>query len=161
MLYSTMSTELVDILCGSDVLFDAFHCIYPYVDDRKSNIVLLTHFLEMILCRIDGIFHLPQVQNPLVQRAIEIVNTRLTTITAEELAGQLNLNVCYFTRLFHAETGMPPMEYIRTCRLLQGIEFIRGGMNVGEAALACGYTSPAAFSNSVKKHFRCTPTQFQ
>ncbi len=153
--------QILDIPCDSDPLLDTLRYLIPYFAEWRKERDLINSALEMILCVIDRIHPLPRIQSPIISKALEIVETRYASITSASLAEELNYNESYFIRLFRQETGMPPMQYIRICRITQGLDKIRSGMDIGTASALCGYTSPAAFSAAVQAHFHCTPSAFR
>ncbi len=159
--FAMQNASLVEIAVSRSRLFETFAHIRDFADNGNGNAEMLTHFLEMILCHIDDIEKLPIIENPLITSALDRIHARCPAITTAILARELNLNECYFIRLFGRELGIAPMQYIRTCRLVMGIECLRSGMNVTQAALACGYQSATAFSSAIHSNFHCTPSSIR
>lgn len=80
-------------------------------------------------------------------------------LTIDLLSSMANLSRFHFCRIFKDVTGKPPGEYLNTLRLNKAEGMLRdGGVNITEAALACGFNDTNYFSRLFKRHKRATPS---
>ncbi|MEM7225716.1 MAG: helix-turn-helix transcriptional regulator [Pseudomonadota bacterium] len=63
-------------------------------------------------------------------------------------------------RLFVAETGMPPLRWLRHARILHAISRLAAGEKVSSVALDMGYESPSAFSYMFRRTLGRSPRDF-
>ncbi|MEO1029651.1 MAG: helix-turn-helix transcriptional regulator, partial [Pseudomonadota bacterium] len=78
----------------------------------------------------------------------------------ENLQDALNssgLNRRTAERLFSAQTGMSPAQWLRTARLSQSVISLVNGESIDEVALETGYKSRSAFSHAFKRKFGFSP----
>lgn len=83
-------------------------------------------------------------------------------ITMAQLADLLGCSVSYMHRLFKAEIGKSPNDYIMGIRLEQASQLLlTSQLSVGEIALSTGYPDMYYFSRLFKKHFGVSPLHFR
>jgi len=64
----------------------------------------------------------------------------------------------YLSRIFSQEMGRGIFQYLRALRLERAADLLREGkMNVTQAALAVGYSSPSHFSTAFHEAYGCCP----
>ena len=63
--------------------------------------------------------------------------------------------------LFREYLGTTPMEYVTRYRLDKACALLREGINVTEAALACGFHGSSYFAEVFKRTWHITPRDFQ
>ncbi|MDO6684433.1 MULTISPECIES: AraC family transcriptional regulator [unclassified Agarivorans] len=83
--------------------------------------------------------------------------------SATELAKIAAYSRFHFHRCFKQLTGENVNDYIRRTRLERcaNILIFSPGLTVQDAALQCGFQSPASFSQAFKKHFGRSPKQWR
>ena len=91
------------------------------------------------------------------------VGSNLTAeYTIEDLAKMANLSEPYLHRLFKAETGKTPMEFIRDIRLEKLRDLLLNTfMLCKEICAAVGFSDPVIFSRIFKKKYGITPQVFR
>jgi len=63
-------------------------------------------------------------------------------------------------RLFVAETGMPPSQWLRHARVLHAISRLAAGEKVSSVAFDMGYSSSSAFSYMFRQTLGRSPSEF-
>lgn len=83
-------------------------------------------------------------------------------LTLREIAAQFHLNHCYMTMLFKKETGISVYDYLIRTRMEKAKELlIQTDKKIYEIADMVGYGYSQHFSNSFKKYFNCTISEFR
>ncbi len=83
-------------------------------------------------------------------------------IRVEDIADSVSLSKYHFSRIFKAETGYSPHEYLFSVRLARARELLTGTrMTVDSIAATCGFTSTSHFIRSFKRETGTTPTMFR
>lgn len=89
-------------------------------------------------------------------------NYALPSFGINEIASQMFYSVSYVSRIFKESTGMTPMEYATSLRMLKAMDFLRSGKySVSQTAYLVGYNSPFYFSKEFKKYFGHSPSEFK
>lgn len=80
----------------------------------------------------------------------------------------LPLNYDYLRRLFKAQTGMTPHDYLVSRRMQLAANMLSGSVSnrysrysVAQVAEACGYFEPLYFSRVFRKHFGVSPSEYR
>lgn len=98
-----------------------------------------------------------------LEKSIAYINENLRSkITVKQLADICSISENYYRRLFKAEFGVSPIEYINNKRILTAKEMLLSGyFSVSEAAYECGFSEPRYFNAVFKKYVGMSPTQFR
>ena len=99
----------------------------------------------------------PQSENSLASIKLYIDNNFMNPISVEEIAKEHNMDRTYLSKLFKKKYGKSLKEYIIYTRLKEARLLLTNGKNVTEAALFCGFNSPAHFSRIYKKYYMDPP----
>lgn len=79
-------------------------------------------------------------------------------ISVGELAERFHHDRVYFSRIFRAQTGRSPKQYLCERRLAEAKRLMREqGCSATEAAEAVGYPDLASFSKSFRRHCGVSP----
>ena len=79
-------------------------------------------------------------------------------LEVSDLARLAALSVPRFHVRFVSETGMTPQAFIRSRRLLKGLDLLKSSsLPVGEVAARVGYSSQSAFTSALHRQFSLTP----
>lgn len=102
-------------------------------------------------------------QNRLVQNALLYFNSNFSSpIKISELAARLQVSQQYLARLFKAETGMSPVQYLNRLRIEKAKEAMReSAVNISEAALAAGFDNLYYFSRLFKQLEGMSPSAYR
>ncbi len=83
-------------------------------------------------------------------------------VTLDNLAGVIFKSKTQAMRLFRAEYGLPPYEYLIKQRLRRAEELLTGtGMPIKEIAHLSGFTNEHYFSHTFKQRIGQTPSEFR
>lgn len=90
-----------------------------------------------------------------------IIYNYMNDLNVEAVAGMLNLDRRYASRLFKHEYGMPIISFIVQYRMKKAKEFLKNGHSVSQTATMVGYTDVFNFSKMFKKTYGQSPKAFQ
>lgn len=98
-------------------------------------------------------------KRPVVQQAIAFINDRISEqLSVEQIAEATFTSPQHLTRLFKADLGTTPANYVWQQRTQRGIELLRStGLSVQEISVQLGYSSPFHFSRLVKQQTGKSP----
>lgn len=97
-----------------------------------------------------------------VQRMQEYIEAHLTEeITLVDLSKKSMYSPWYSLRLFREYTGLTPADYIRRLRLSESAKKLKeGGVQVTDAAYACGFDSLDGYRRAFQREFGCNPGEY-
>lgn len=82
--------------------------------------------------------------------------------TVEKLAERCFMSRSKFANLFHEIVGEPPLAYLKQHRLRLASQYLRTGqLSIQQIAHHVGYSSETAFSQTFKKYFQLSPSQYR
>lgn len=98
-----------------------------------------------------------------INKAIQYIEQNITEeISAEDVAGQVNISSFYFQKGFRLLCGYTVAEYIRNRRLaLAAGELVAGSGKVIDIAMKYGYDSPDSFTKAFSRFHGVTPSMVQ
>ena len=116
----------------------------------------------------NGIFELDQtriasVDKKFLENVFNIITENIpnASFNVESLTQKLNLTRAVLHRKIVSLVGQPPVELIRRIRLTRAADLIqKKSGNISEIALDVGFNNPAYFSESFKKQFGITPSEY-
>ncbi len=119
--------------------------------------------------RKQGVFELNQtritsVDKKFLQKAFDRITDHISdsSFSVELLVEELAISRSVLHRKILSLTGETPGELIRRIRLNKAADLIKQKFgNLSEIALEVGFNNPAHFSESFKKQFGVTPSQYQ
>ncbi|ABQ24492.1 transcriptional regulator, AraC family [Geotalea uraniireducens Rf4] len=97
-----------------------------------------------------------------IHRVIEYIQTHAgKKLSIGQLAAVAAMSTSHFSRIFKRETGHPPLAYLNRVRLEQARKLLRTGeCSVTSVALSCGFASPSHFTDSFRRFYGQSPTDF-
>ena len=103
------------------------------------------------------------IQKARVQAAIDFMSANLhRRVDGNELAQCVHLSISHFARLFKAETGVAPGQYLTNLRMEKAGQLLATSfLSIKETMGAVGYNSRGNFLRFFKKHFRATPSEYR
>lgn len=97
-----------------------------------------------------------------IAKALKIFeNNYYLDISVEDVANELGLSRCYFTRLFKSFMHMSPKDYLIQFRIQRACEFLAvPNSTVASVANSVGY-DPVVFSRTFKRLIGVSPSQYK
>lgn len=101
------------------------------------------------------------------REAVRQLMSRLETgygqpLSLKAISSELYLNPTHLTRLFKAQTGVTPQEYLKRVRIMKAKEMLRyTEWSVGEIAQRVGFTHPSNFIHQFRRAEGVTPAQYR
>jgi two-component system response regulator YesN len=99
-----------------------------------------------------------------IAKAINFIETNYAgNISIGDIAGYVGLSVNYLSRVFKAETGKPPLEYLSRYRISRSIELLKGESrcSLQEVSQLVGYQDAHSFIRFFKKYEGITPGDYR
>ena len=82
--------------------------------------------------------------------------------SVENMARTANLSPTYLSHLFKAETGLSPLQYLKSLRMLKAKELMETTfLTVKEVMYRVGVKDKCHFARDFKKAYGMSPTQFR
>ncbi len=105
---------------------------------------------------------LSRIDEEFIQKFTDIVEENITSDKLDMPYMQEAMGMSHSTlyRKIKGLTGMSGNEFIRKIRLKHGYKALEEGLNVSEAAYACGFNDVGHFRNSFRDEFGINPSQF-
>ena len=100
----------------------------------------------------------------LMHKVLEIINERISdpSLNVEILANAIGISRGHLHRKIKEITGTSPGEYIRTIRLNQAAQLLKGDKkNISQIAYSVGYSNPSVFSTAFKSFFGISAKDYQ
>ena len=115
---------------------------------------LLRLYAELFSKERRGNNHVKRVENYIRAAYME-------HITVEQIAGQMNLDRRYLSRLFKEKTGQTIQQYLLGVRLEAACQCLQEGHGVQETAQLCGYEDMSNFSKMFKRRYGVSPAHWK
>lgn len=128
----------------------------PQPDDHRLSALVHTLFGSLAA----------KIRKPLsssIQKACLYLETHFQEpVTVEDAARQTALSKYHFSRVFKAETGSSPHEYLSTLRLRRARELVmETTRSIDAIAVECGFSSASHFIRAFKKDLDFTPAVYR
>ena len=146
-----------------------------FIDENKKanpgcKLMLQTLSIQlavyMIRCVKNNLLTFPQNYNNCrkdnIRRTVEFIRENYyNSFSIDNLSHIANLSPYHFIRVFKAETGKTPYEFLLEIKVEKAIELIKTRKyTITEIAMICGFTSSSHFSNVFRKIKGISPTDF-
>ncbi len=131
--------------------------------DHLVSILLIECVRDYILSLEHHHTWLSAISHPELSNALAAIHGQPEqSWTVESLAEQCHMSRSKFAQLFTQIVGETPLAYLQQHRLRLAAQYLRnGGFSVQQIAHWVGYSSETAFSQSFKKQFQMTPSQYR
>lgn len=150
----------------------AGYCLYTYLKrEKRKHDEIWTDSQEMIKMRtyLNSEVNLPEAEfkrldKLLLDKAIKIVENHLaeTNFDVTALAEAMNMSRSTFTRKIKSITGKTPLDFIRDIKMQYAREMLESKTaSITDVIIALGYSDHKNFTNTFKKAFGMTPSEYQ
>ncbi|MDM4765072.1 AlkA N-terminal domain-containing protein [Pelomonas sp. SE-A7] len=104
-------------------------------------------------------FSVMDASRTLARQAAELINASVAEPPSiEQLAERLGITDRHLRRIFAAEQGVTPLQYLQTRRLLLAKQLLTDSdLNITEVAAASGFASLRRFNAAFLEHYRLQP----
>ncbi len=104
-----------------------------------------------------------RIRDSRIQTAIEFMETNFQRkISLSDMADAAHLSKSHFSRVFNAQTGCTPGDYLIRLRVENARELLmRGSLSVKEVMTLAGFNAKSNFTRSFKKHFDVAPSEYR
>jgi AraC family transcriptional regulator len=104
----------------------------------------------------------PGREDARVRKAIALMREQLDQpLTLADLAAAAWLSPYHFLRVFKQATGETPARYRTRLRVREAARLLDAGRTVSEAAVCCGFSSPAHLSSAFLRETGMRPSQYR
>lgn len=99
----------------------------------------------------------------IIENSLAYINEHFSEpLTLEALAENSNMSPFHFTRVFTAETGFTPHQYLIATRINSAKFLLRtSGISINEVAFSSGFNSESSFCSTFKKWEHTTPGEYR
>jgi YesN/AraC family two-component response regulator len=98
-----------------------------------------------------------------IQRLVKAVENNISdsNYQLDDLCNEIGMNYLQLYRKIKAITNMSIKQFILTIKMRNAAKMLESGkFNISEVAYDVGFSSPAYFSETFKKHFSLTPSEY-
>lgn len=99
----------------------------------------------------------------LLERIMKAVNENIgnSEFGVEELADNVGLSRVHLHRKMKALLGLAPLDFLKSVRLKRAAELLKkNNTNISQVGYTVGFSSPGQFSDSFRKYFGCSPSEY-
>jgi AraC-like DNA-binding protein/CheY-like chemotaxis protein len=134
------------------------------VDQYLSKVWPASAPLDRFREIVEDVLRYHGIEDPLVRRAIAMIEARYTdaTLGPKALANDLGVHTATLARAFNAQTQMSPAGYFRNVRLDRGAALLAAtDRTVKEVWVAVGYNHASNFDRDFKERFGVAPRKYR
>lgn len=147
-------------------VLSAFEDIFYYYNNHiEKRQLLLSALSNLIVNYVIAFQHDKQLSKAVEEIKNDIVrNFPDCDYELDEYLKSLPFSYDYLRKLFKSEMGITPHAYLTHIRMQTAQKLLSSldhEYNVSKVASMCGYDEPLYFSRVFKKHFGCSPIQYQ
>ena len=138
-------------LSGHEKLRHLILALTEEFSDPACPMQIASAYFEIIRQELERILGSGTHYSPVTKNILQIIhNGDLPTLTVREIARQANLNENYLIRVFHAEMGVTPHQYLNYMKAELAVAYCQQNLKMEEIAYRLGYSSVSSLSYSFK-----------
>lgn len=100
--------------------------------------------------------------NPLVKRALAIIEREYRTLSVDRLAGMLYVDPCHLARSFRREVGVTPKQYLTRVKLTYAEYYLTNTTHtIQQIADMVGYANYTSFYIAFRQRFGLAPEEYR
>lgn len=131
--------------------FDQIHEVFSDIKSELDN-------------RVRKELQVPEVEHPLLSRAITLMMNELDNCTLQNIANSLEINPSYLSRLFKFQTGVHFHNFLLSMKMKRAAAMLLANdhyyRNI-DMAQALGYGDTQNFCRAFRKYHNMTPGEFR
>lgn len=129
--------------------------------EQESGLFQIAHSLVRNAGKLDKIQSVARTDSLLLQ-AKEYIHAHLDQdISIDDISRAANLSKFHFIRLFRAQFGITPHQYVLNCRLNSARKALESGIRASDVAQNSGFSDSSHLNRRFKRVFGMTPKQYQ
>lgn len=131
----------------------------PVNGGERCSVLIYEYIMEVRALMLSG----GTRRGGITARAMEYMNENFSRdITLEELAASSGVSLQHFCRVFRAQTGMRPMEYLARRRVSEAKRLLCcTDISVSEIARLTGYSTPTYFGTVFRRYEGISPSDYR
>ncbi len=130
------------------------------LETESQYLWLMTQLIERYA---DASFTEPKLgrEKKAIEKACRYIEENFANgVSLDELAQHVAFSPYYFLRVFHAEVGMPPYQYLESIRVRHAQRLIESGKPLAEVTIETGFSSQSHMTRHFKRIIGVTPGQY-
>ncbi|OGV49130.1 MAG: hypothetical protein A2017_08060 [Lentisphaerae bacterium GWF2_44_16] len=143
--------------------------ILNYIPEKNEpDVQIMASYINLLLLNIakeQGPVPVPSgkaTDHRIESAIVYIKNKILEKISPHDVAKHIKMSVTHFTRIFRAETGHTPMEYVRQLRIRKAADMLKfSDMNISQISDTLNFPDLHTFSRSFKMETGVSPRDFR
>ena len=148
---------------GEEMIADAETTVSLFSSDQSGSKLKMNLFVMKLLYKCYSISVKAQIQSPAVEACIAYIREHFhQSITLEDLGTLTGYVPLHVLRIFKAETGKTPHEYLSDLRMTQARNLLLNtDLSIAQVSSDCGFQSSSHFQTLFKQRFGITPGKFR
>lgn len=148
---------------GEEMIADAKTTVSLFSSDQMGSKLKMNLYVMKLLYKCYSLSVKAQIQSPAVEACIAYIREHFhQPITLEDLGALTGYVPLHVLRLFKAETGKTPHEYLSELRMTQARNLLLNtDAPIARIASECGFQSASHFQTFFKQKFGITPGRFR
>ncbi|MBQ8432369.1 MAG: helix-turn-helix domain-containing protein [Clostridia bacterium] len=149
--------------CGEEIIADASNTVSLFAADRVGSKLKMNMMFLRLLYKCYSFSVKSQIQSPAVQTCIAYLREHFSEqITLEHLGTLTGYVPLHVLRIFKAETGETPHDYLCNLRMTYARNLLLNtDGTISEVASKCGFQSSSHFQTLFKQKFGITPGKYR
>ena len=103
----------------------------------------------------------PDTPDGMLGKALLVIEENFRDIKVSDIAKKLFISNSHFSKLFAAECGVTPLNYLLLRKIAEAKKYLYMGISVKEACLLFGFSDYSNFIRTFKNIEGCSPGSFE
>lgn len=148
---------------GEEMIADAETTVSLFSSDQLGSKLKMNLYMMRLLYKCYSLSAKAQISSPAVETCIAYIKEHYArSVTLEELGALTGYVPLHVLRLFKAEMGKTPHEYLCEVRMTRARNLLLNtDLSIARIASECGFQSVSHFQTLFKQKFGITPGRFR